>query len=318
MIDARQILKVFAGSKKSPPIVAVDHLSLIVNKGEVFALLGPNGAGKTTTIRMLAGILPLTSGEAIVAGYDIREPELVRKNVGILTETPGVYERLSGLRNLEFFGRTYGLSKEAAKKRSIELAKRFDLSERINTPAGSYSKGMKQKLAILKAIAHDPPLVFLDEPTSALDPVSAKTVRDLILELTKSDGRTIFINTHNLDEAERLADRIAIINRGRLVAIGNPKDLKKQPIKLVRIGLGAEITAPERLSSIVKSCPGVIDVALSLNSSHFDFTTAESVKSVVPGVVEALVRERQPVVEVRTIEQSLEDIYFREVGYQAP
>ena len=161
MIEATNLVKLFQPNKNKFGILAVDQISLSIDEGEIFVLLGPNGAGKTTTIRMLAGILPLTGGEATVCGFDvIKESALVRENVGMLTETPGLYERLSGWKNLEFYGQIYGLTKSQARHKGKELAKRFDLEDRLPTATGSYSKGMKQKLAIAKAMIHEPKILF--------------------------------------------------------------------------------------------------------------------------------------------------------------
>ena len=212
-------------SRRFGDIVAVDGLDLEVKKGEVFGFLGPNGAGKTTTVRMLAALIAPTDGTAMVAnvklGEDNRE---IRRRVGVLTETPGLYRRLSAWDNLMFFARLYGVSSPSEHvERYLTL---FELWDRRDAPAGSYSKGMRQKLAIARALLHEPEILFLDEPTAGLDPEAAKTVRDLI-ETLRSKERTIFLCTHNLDEADRLCDRVALF-KTRLVTIGEPEALREQ------------------------------------------------------------------------------------------
>ena len=189
-------------------IRAVDGLDLQVNEGEVFGFLGPNGAGKTTTVRLLTTLIAPTGGKAWVNGLAVgADDEKIRGSVGILTESPGLYDRLSAQYNLQVFAELYGC--KDPKGQVEKYLRLLDLWDRRDTEAGTFSKGMKQKLAIARALLHEPPIVFLDEPTSALDPESAKTVRDFI-ETLKGQGRTIFLCTHNLDEAERLCDRIGV------------------------------------------------------------------------------------------------------------
>jgi ABC-2 type transport system ATP-binding protein len=204
---------------------AVDGLSLQVNEGEVFGFLGPNGAGKTTTVRMLACLIAPSSGRAWVSGLEVgTADQKIRAQIGILTESPGLYERLSARRNLEFFAQLYGV--EDATGQAEKYLRLLELWERRDAEANTLSKGMKQKLAIARALLHEPPVLFLDEPTSALDPEAAKTVRDFI-ETLRGQGRTIFLCTHNLDEAERLCDRIAVF-RQRLIAVDTPEALRRQ------------------------------------------------------------------------------------------
>jgi len=212
-------------TKKFGDFVAVEDVSLDVSEGEVLALLGPNGAGKTTTVRMLGSILRPTAGYARIAGYDtIAEAKEVRRVIGVLTEFPGLYERMKGLDYLRFFGELQGMSKDVTRQRSEELLKRFELWDARDKQVGTYSKGMKQKLTLVRAMLHDPQVLFLDEPTSAMDPQSAKLVRDSIIDL-RQERRTIVICTHNLAEAELLADRIAIVRHGHIIAQGTPKEV---------------------------------------------------------------------------------------------
>lgn len=206
-------------------LVAVNDLNLEVEKGEIFGFLGPNGAGKTTTIRMLAALIAPSSGSATIAGFHLgEENRTIREHVGVLTETPGLYKRLSAIDNLLFFAKLYGVPEP--RKQAERYLQLFELWDRRDDLAGSFSKGMRQKLAIARAMLHEPQVLFLDEPTASLDPEAAKVVRNLI-ETLRSEERTIFLCTHNLDEADRLCDRVALFNT-RLVAVGEPQELKKR------------------------------------------------------------------------------------------
>src|SRR3972149_5884250 len=222
MIEAENLVKRFND------FVAVDRVSLRVEPGEVVALLGPNGAGKTTTVRMLAALVAPTSGRASVAGFDVtRDPIEVRRRVGVLTEAPGLYLRSTAREYLDFFGSAYRLAPAQRVERARSLMTRFGMIEAIDRRLNTYSKGMQQKIALIRCMLHDPPILLLDEPTSAMDPHSARQVRDALLEL-KKDSRAIILCTHNLTEAEEIADRIAIIRRGAFVAVGTPAELKRR------------------------------------------------------------------------------------------
>ena len=223
MIKTENLLKTF--TTKSGPVTAVDRLTLQVDEGEVFGFLGPNGAGKTTTVRMLAALIAPTGGRAWVNGHPVGQADTaIRQSVGILTENPGLYEQLSAEKNLTIYARLYGVADVAGQvERYLRL---LGLWERRYEPTATFSKGMKQKLAIARALLHEPPIVFLDEPTSALDPESARLVRDFIAELSRQ-GRTIFLCTHNLDEADRLCDRIGVF-KTRLLVVDTPERLRRQ------------------------------------------------------------------------------------------
>lgn len=222
LIEADRLAKHF------DEFVAVDGVALRVRAGEVVGLLGPNGAGKTTTVRLLAGLLTPTAGRAHVAGFDVAQhPIAVRYRVGVLTEVPGLYLRSTASEYLDFFGSAYGMSKTLRRERAAALLTRFGMAADADRRLSEYSKGMQQKLALIRCMLHDPPVLLLDEPTSAMDPHSARLVRDAILEL-KTDARAIILCTHNLTEAEELADRIAIIRRGRIIVEGTPAELKQR------------------------------------------------------------------------------------------
>ncbi len=214
-------------SKQFGEFWAVDGVTLSVKPGQILALLGQNGAGKTTTVRMLTGLLAPTRGSALVAGYDVaREGTKVRACVGVLTEQHGLYLRMTGTEYLDFFGRIYGLDAPTRSERRAYLLDYFGLARAAGRGIAEYSKGMRQKLALARALMHEPPVLLLDEPTSAMDPESARLVRDEIARL-RSSQRTIVICTHNLAEAEALADIIAIIYRGRILLSGTLEALKE-------------------------------------------------------------------------------------------
>ena len=222
MIIAEELCKSFGTYQ------AVNKVSFSVAAGQVMVLLGPNGAGKTTTIRMLTSILRPSSGRASVAGYDvITRADEVRASVGVLTEQHGLYVRMRAYEYLEFYSQLFGIQPEIYRRRIPDLLEKFGLDEFKKMRLGEFSKGMRQKLALVRALLHDPPVLLLDEPTSALDPESARVVREAIVAL-RSTNRAIIICTHNLPEAEELADHIAIIRRGRIILQGSPMNLKRE------------------------------------------------------------------------------------------
>jgi ABC-2 type transport system ATP-binding protein len=215
-------------TRKFGNLIAVDNVSFKVNQGEIFGFLGPNGAGKTTTVRMLCCLIGKTSGKARIGEYEIGsrgDAQKIRKIIGLVPDNVGLYESLTAYENLDYYGKLHKRT-EAQRKESIEYFLRLlGLWEKKNAMAGAFSKGMKQKLAIARALIHDPQILFMDEPTANLDPESAKTVRDFILEL-KKEKKTMFLNTHNLDEAQRICDRIGILNT-KLMSVGTPEELER-------------------------------------------------------------------------------------------
>lgn len=205
-------------TKKYGDFEAVRDVSFEAHSGEIFGLLGPNGAGKTTTIRVLATVLSATSGTATVAGYDIhKNPEAIRRNVGLLTTDIGVYDRFTGAENLTYFGELYGMTTEALTTRIAELATLLDMESFMDRKAGTYSTGMKQKLAIARAVIHDPSVIIFDEPTSGLDVLAAQTVLQFMIHAKKA-GKAVIFSTHHLPDAERLCTHVAIMHKGSIIA----------------------------------------------------------------------------------------------------
>jgi len=296
MIQAEGLTKRFDG------VLAVDNLTLNVERGEVFAFLGPNGAGKTTTVRLLAALIAPSAGRARVNGFPIGEQDTdVRRSVGILTEAPGLYERLNAVQNLTLFAKLYEVDDvDGQVEKYLRL---LGLWERRAEAVGNFSKGMKQKLAIARAVLHEPPLLFLDEPTAALDPEAARTVRDFIGQI-RAAGRTIFLCTHNLDEADRLADRIGVIKQ-RLIQVDSPANLRRSLYGRRVVVQLVSVSQPVRAA--VRGLPFVKDVQEDANSLVVSLEDPETHN---PVLVERIVAAGGAVQFVRELHHSLEDIYF--------
>jgi ABC-2 type transport system ATP-binding protein len=292
-------------TKKFGEFVAVKDVHLNVAEGEVLALLGPNGAGKTTTVRILGSILKPTEGYARIAGYDtVKEAKAVRRVIGLLTEFPGLYLRMKGLDYLRFFGELQGMTVDMIQKRSEELLKRFELWADCDKQIGKYSKGMKQKLTLVRAMLHDPQVLFLDEPTSAMDPQSAKLVRDAIANL-RQEKRTIIVCTHNLAEAEQLADRIAIIRQGQIIAQGTPSELKQRLLgdPLMEIRLAGSLNGlGDRLADRVNVVAAGEDWIRYTVPNPAEFN---------PCLLTELTQQNIPVVTLSEVPRGLEEIYLR-------
>jgi ABC-2 type transport system ATP-binding protein len=306
MIETQGLTKQFV-TGGGEPLTAVDGINLSVAAGEVLALLGPNGAGKTTTVRMLAAILQPTAGRAQVAGFDVVAQVIeVRRRVGLLTEMPGLYERMKAHEYLDFFGQLYGLPVALRDQRAQRLMARLGMAEALDTRIGTYSKGMKQKLAIVRAMLHDPLVLLLDEPTSAMDPHSARLVRNSIAAL-RDDRRTIVICTHNLVEAEALADRIAIVRRGRIIALGTPTELKQRLLgaPLMELRLADSIDGLEpRLRQMVQ--------VEQVGEDWVRYRTATPRHS-NPRLLRWLAEQGQDVLSLSPLPQSLEEVYLQVV-----
>ncbi len=305
MIEARGLSKDFRSN--GHVVRAVEDLTLDIKEGEVFGFLGPNGAGKTTTVRMLAGLIAPTRGTATINGLRLgQNGAQIRAQVGILTETPGLYERLSVRANLEIFARLYHVA--AVDEQVEKYLRLMELWHKRDAAAGTLSKGMKQKLAIARALLHEPAVLFLDEPTGGLDPEGAKTVREFV-SILRGEGRTIFLCTNNLDEAERLCDRIGVLRR-RLIAVDTPEALRRKLFGRQTVVDTAALTsaALERLRAL----PFVQHVDVRPNGDHGSHLTVDLRDPVAenPAVVRALVDQGAEVRYVTEVRHSLEDVYL--------
>ncbi len=295
-------------TKRFDHLTAVQDLDLEVREGEVFGFLGPNGAGKTTTLRLLCALIAPTSGTAEVAGYRLgRDDEKIRASVGILTEQPGLYERQSAQDNLLFFAELFGLSRALARSQTERYLRLMGLWDRRTEAVATFSRGMKQKMAIARAAIHEPRIVFLDEPTTGLDPDAARTVREFIAQV-RGEGRTVFLCTHNLDEADRLCDRIAFFRRS-VIRIDTPAKLRAE-----LYGHATEfrlMPAPNADHlQMVRAVPGV-DTA-HLENGSIIVASADPL-GVNPNVVRALVGAGAEIAYVTERKASLEDVYLRVV-----
>jgi ABC-2 type transport system ATP-binding protein len=298
-------------------VTAVDGLTLSIAEGEVFGLLGPNGAGKTTTIRMLAGLIGKTSGEATVAGCRVGDPGTARKLrglVGLMPEEAGLYQDLSAARTLDFYGRLYQVPAAARAERTERLLTMLGLWDRRDARVRTFSKGMKQRLTIARALIHDPQVLFLDEPTANLDPEGAKTVRDFLLQL-KREQRTILLNTHQLAEAERMCDRVGIMHT-RLIAVGTPDGLRGTASRHATTVQLAVVSDAIVAAARAAAGPGTVadtgtNVTVSGNTITIDVDKPERDN---PRLVRAIVDAGGDVQFVSGVVPSLEETYLKLLG----
>ena len=289
--------------------VAVDQLSLEVYGGEIFGFLGHNGAGKTTTVRLLNGVIEATSGSMRVLGLDpqVDGPKL-RARTGVLTETPSMDERLTAWDNLSIYADLYGVPRAQVSSRINELLSEFDLTDRAQEKVAGYSKGMKQRLALARALLHKPELLFLDEATSGLDPIAAHHVNDLIVRMARRQNRTVFLCTHNLVEAQKICDRVAILEHGRLVALGTPTELTRQYVRRLDVEVEvAEEQIPTALG-VLQSLPELVlgEPAQQNGSLVVTINRHES----IPEVLACLVQNHIRVYRLAPQEANLEQVYF--------
>jgi ABC-2 type transport system ATP-binding protein len=301
LIETENLTRKFGG------LTAVDDLTFHVDDGEVFGFLGPNGAGKTTTIRMLACLISKTSGTAKIGDYDTgnsTDQQKIRRIIGLVPDNVGLYEELTAYKNLDFYGRYYKVEEPKRSERIEYFLKMMGLWDKRDVAAGTFSKGMKQKLAIARALVHDPEVLFMDEPTANLDPEAAKAVRDFILDL-KKEKKTIFLNTHNLDEAQRICDRIAILNT-KLVAMGTPAELE-------RSASGRRIVVQlESLSDAIVSAAqgaGAGDVE-AVEDNKLVITVGDPEKE-NPNILSAIFAAGGRVQFVTEANSTLEDVYLK-------
>jgi len=292
-------------SKQFNDFWAVDGVTLAVKPGQILALLGQNGAGKTTTVRMLNSLLVPTRGWARVAGYDVvKEGAKVRASVGVLTEQHGLYMRMTGDEYLEFFGQVYHLDSQMRKSRRDYLLDYFGLAGAAAHRIGEYSKGMRQKLALARALMHEPPVLLLDEPTSAMDPESARLVRDEIARL-KSSQRTIVICTHNLYEAETLADIIAIVYKGKILMTGTLDDLKQKVLGVAEY----EARFSSKWNGDGLNLPSGVTL-MERNASSLRFSVERPLEA-NPRLMHELMSKHAPLMAFQEVPRNLEQVYLK-------
>ncbi len=291
-------------TRKFGNLVAVDNLTLSIPEGTVFGFLGPNGAGKTTTVRMLTALIAPTSGTANVIGHELgTDNRSIRRSVGILTETPGLYDRLSAEQNLIFFARLYDVPAQRAQEQAERYLRMLELWERRSDRVGGFSKGMRQKLAIARALLHEPRVIFLDEPTAGLDPEAARTVRDFIKEL-RSEGRTIFLTTHNLPEADELCDLIGVF-RTQLLRVDTPVNLRTG-----LFGRGTQVRVVGNASGWASTARSLSFVRQVTSQDDSLLVTLDNPDEQNPQLVQALVTAGAQIRFVEPIAHSLEEVYL--------
>jgi ABC-2 type transport system ATP-binding protein len=308
MIDTENLTRKFGN------LTAVDNVTLHVEEGEVFGFLGPNGAGKTTTVRMLCCLIGKTSGQARIGEYSVDNESdclKIRKIVGFLPENVGLYDSLSAYRNLDFYGKLYEVPDQKRQENIERLLRLLGIWERREDAVGTFSKGTKQKIAIARALIHEPQVLFLDEPTANLDPEAAKTIRDFILDL-KKEKTTIFLNTHNLDEAERLCDRIAIL-KGKLIAVDSPKNLEHSLYNRKTIVHLESVT--DAVVASVRQLSAVKNVKVSDNKLILDIDNPEQDN---PDVVKSIVKAGGNIQYVTELRSTLEDVYLKLIREASP
>lgn len=307
----------FAKKEPKPMFTAVDGVDLQIQRGEIFGLLGPNGAGKSTTIRMLCTLLEPTSGSAHVNGFDVvKQANDVRRSLGtVLAGERSIYWKLSGRENLEYFAALYHIPSAIAKKRVEELLERMEIKDRANELVEKYSTGMRQRIAIAKALLARPPILLLDEPTLGLDPQAARNLRELISQL-KQEGHTILLTTHYMEEADQLSDRIGIIDTGKVIALDTPAGLKrrieqKEVIKLEVTGWHAE------MGDKLKSITGIENL-VSRQQGEADLwevnMQAQNSRTAIPRIVEHISSNGTRLVNMNIVKPSLEDVFIHLTG----
>jgi len=303
VIEARGLTKRFDG------LVAVDHIDLDVEKGEVFGFLGPNGAGKTTTIKMLTTLLKPSEGEAKVCGYDVvKQPDLVRRSIGVVFQEPALDDQLTGRENLDFHARLYGLNRREREERIEEVLKLVGLGDRADELVKNYSGGMRRRLEIARGFIHHPRILFLDEPTLGLDVQTRRAIWSYIMELNRREGITIFLTTHYLEEADKLSDRVAIIDHGKILAVDSPRKLKDM--------IGSDVitlrcSEPNRLKNILESISWVKDV-----KHHGEELSiyVEIGETKIPKIIKIAEENGIRISSITLREPSLEDVYLNFTG----
>jgi ABC-2 type transport system ATP-binding protein len=305
MMGSMNAIEVDDLTKLFDDFTAVDHLDFEVKNGEIFGFLGPNGAGKTTTVRMLTGIIKPDFGQVRIMGLDIRQDPIKAKQImGVVPELSNAYTELTAWNNLQFMAELYGVPGKDARQRAEELLGKFDLYERKDHKVSTFSKGMKQKLILAMSLMNDPEILFLDEPTSGLDVISARLIKDMLLELNK-EGKTIFLTTHYMEEANQLCSRVAVINHGKIAAIDAPEILKMKAGGLEWVEISFNV--PVNISDF-HTMPGVIDVRMS--GDKLRLYTDEPGRTVYQLVDYSRSNDLE-IVTLNTLTPTLEDVFIK-------
>jgi ABC-2 type transport system ATP-binding protein len=323
-VEVKELKKYFMSKKKKffrtiekKEFKAVDDVNFDIYKGEIFGLLGPNGAGKTSTIKMITGLLKPTSGEVLVMGTDVeKKPMEALKNIGtVLAGDRSVYWKLTARENLEYFGSLYGLNKKEAARRTDAILKRLGFNGKEDELVEKFSTGMKQKVALGKALIPNAPVVLLDEPTLGLDPQSALNLREIILDI-KREGRTVLLTTHYMEEADFLCDRIAIIDGGKIIALDTPEKLKSSmnDIKSIKIDLS---TASDKLVEAIKQMDSVEKVIKEYKEESRSYTLIihhTDGNTIIQKIIDSISQNKSQILNINVIEPSLEDVFIHLTG----
>jgi ABC-2 type transport system ATP-binding protein len=323
-VQVKDLRKIFISRKKKlfrtiekKEFKAVDGVGFDIYKGEIFGLLGPNGAGKTTTIKMITGLLRPTSGSVCVMEQDVdKNPMQALKNIGtVLAGDRSIYWKLTARENLEYFASLYGCNKKEAKRRAEDIIKRLDLTEKADELVEKFSTGMKQKVALGKALIPNAPVVLLDEPTLGLDPQSALNLREIILDI-KREGRTVLLTTHYMEEADFLCDRIAIIDGGKIIALDTPENLKRSinEVKSIKIEL---TKADEKLTNEIKAMESIQKVINDYNSEKRNYTLTihhTNGNTIIQKLLDCISKNKSQILNINVLEPSLEDVFIHLTG----
>lgn len=307
---AEAVMMIDGLTRRFDGAVAVDNLTLEVLRGEVFGFLGHNGAGKTTTVRLLNGVLTPSAGHTQILGLDpVQDGPDLRRRTGVLTESPALEERLTAYENLTIYAALYDVPVGDVARRTRAMLETFALAERADEKVGAFSKGMKQRLALARALLHEPELLFLDEPTAGLDPAAARKVHDLIQQLSEERGRTVFLCTHNLVEAQKLCDRVAVLEHGHLVALGTPAALAQQVASKAQLEIEVDPASLQKAKEIARSLSGAQGITVN-GQTHDNLVVQGMARERIPDLVTALASAGVAIYRVSSREPSLEDVYF--------
>jgi len=311
-----KIIEVVNLTKNYGQFTAVNNISFYVNKGEIFGLLGPNGAGKTTTINMLVGLVKITDGKIFYKGEDLtKNIKKAQKFIGVVPDESNLYEEMTGYENLCFCGSLYGLPKKLREKRALELLEAFGLSEVANKKFKAYSKGMKRKLTIAASIVHESDILFMDEPTTGIDVASARQIRTLIKDLHKK-GTTIFLTTHYIEEAERLCDRVAFINKGKISKIDTVPNLIEQTMESNIIEVSFEETPLEKTSDLLNKLNQQFNDIECFIKNHTTIKIISNIKINISPIINFISNEGFFILEAKLIKPTLEDAFVKITGIE--